>query len=102
MQAYILAFFAVDVNGDALRQTQGLAIGGFDVLQIGSEDVVGFSGGQSLGEFSVVIGLDLPFRLLIFGTADQHGNAVDRAVVWPPHGSDDHGIGFLFFFLSGQ
>ena len=39
MQAYILAFFAVDVNGDVLRQTQGLAVGGFDVLQIGSEDV---------------------------------------------------------------
>ena len=38
MQAYILAFFAVDVNGDALRQTQGLAIGGFDVLQIGSRN----------------------------------------------------------------
>ena len=70
MQAYILAFFAVDVNGDFLRQTQGLAVGGFDVLQIGTEDVVGFSGGKALGEFSVMIGIDLPFRLFIFGAAD--------------------------------
>ena len=71
MQASVLAFFAVDVNGDFLGQMQGLAIVGFDMLQIGGEDVVGFSGRKALGEFAAMIGIDLPFGLFVFGAADS-------------------------------
>jgi hypothetical protein len=103
MHAGVLAFFVVDVNGDVLGVSGG-PVGEFDAFEVGGEDVVGFSGRNALGEFTVVVGEDLPadFVGLVGGAADFDSHAVDGTIIRPPHGAGNQSIGlFILVLRSG-
>jgi hypothetical protein len=102
MKANVLALVVVDMDGDFLDEVEGFAVGGFEILQIGPENVVGVAGWQALLEFAVVVGIDFPSRLvrLIFATPDLYGDSIYRSVIGTPHRPHDHGVGFPFGFLS--
>ena len=100
VQACVFPFVVVNVHGDILKQVEGPAVGGFEVLYIGGEDVVGFTGRNALGKFPVMIGIDFPFGLLIVGAANLDGNTVNRMIVGTPDGSGDQGVGLVVRPLS--
>jgi hypothetical protein len=102
MKADILALVVVDMDGDLLNQVEGLAVGGFEILQIGPENVVGLAGWQALFEFAVVVGVDLPSRLvrLVFATTDLYCDSIHRSIIGSPHCPYDHGVRFPIGFLS--
>lgn len=83
MQSSVFAFVVVDVDSDFFDQVNRLALGGFDAFEVGGEDVVGFADGNALGEFSHVVGIDLPLGFLIFGAADFYSDAIDGMIVRP-------------------
>jgi len=64
VQAGILAFFVIDVDGDFLGEMQGLAVGGLEAFQVGPEDVVGLACGNALGKLAMMVGVDLPADFL--------------------------------------
>ena len=96
MHPSVLALFAVDVDSHILG-VGGSAVGKFDAFQVGRENVVGFSGGDALGEFAVVVGVDLPadFLGLVGGAADFDLHSVERAVIRTPDGSGNKRVGLL-------
>ena len=102
MKTNVLALVVVDMDGDLLHEMEGFAVGGFEVLQIGPENVVGVAGWQALLEFAVVVGIDFPSRLvrLVFATPDLHRNSIHRSVIGTPHRPHDDGVRFAFGFLS--
>ena len=102
MQSGVFAFVVVDVDGNFLDQVQGLAVGRLEVLQVRREDVVGFPGGNALGEFAHVVGIDFPLRFLVFRAADLYGDAVDRTIVGAPDGAGDQSVGLAFGFGSRE
>src|SRR5690349_11984768 len=102
MQAGIFAFVAVNVNDDILNEVQGLAVGGLEVFQIGGKDVVGFSGRNTQGEFTVMVGIEFPLGLLVFGAADFYEYAINRAIVGTPDRTGDQGVGLVVGPLSRE
>lgn len=102
MQTRILAFIAVHVNRDLLREMQWLAIRRLEALQIGPKDVVGVARGNALGKFAMMVGVDLPFRLLVLGPPNLHGNAVHRAVVRPPNRAEYQCVRFVWLAMLGS
>ena len=80
------------MDGNFLDQAERLAVGGFEVLQIGPEDVVGLPRGNALGKLAIVIGKELPSGFLILGTPDLYCDAVDRTVVRSPDCSENKGV----------
>jgi hypothetical protein len=100
----VLALVVVDVDCDFLDQVERLAIGGFEVLEVSPENVVGLAGRQALLELTMVVRIDFPSRFvrLVFATPDLYGDSIDRSVVGSPHGPYDHGVGFPSGFLSCQ
>src|SRR5580700_6471345 len=49
-----------------------------------------------------MIGNEFPAGLLVRNAADLHGDAIDRAIVGPPHGSENKGIGIGWFQFLGR
>jgi hypothetical protein len=82
----------------------GLAVGGFEGLQVSPKDVVGLAGREALFELTVVIGIDFPSRLigLVLATPDLYGDAIDWSVIGSPHSPNDQGVGLPAGFLSGE
>ena len=83
MQSGVFAFIVIHVDGNFFDQAERLAVGGLEAFEVGSEDVVGVTGGNALGKLSVVIGVNLPFGLFVLGAADFDKNAVDGTIVGP-------------------
>jgi hypothetical protein len=102
MKTNVLTLVVVDMDGDLLHEVEGFPVGGFEILQIGPENVVGFAGWQALLEFAVVVGIDFPSRLvgLVFATPDFYADSIHRSIIGTPNGPHDHGVGFPFGFLS--
>src|SRR5579872_2345429 len=101
MHSGIFALVVIDVNGD-VGGVERLSIGRFHVLEIGAEDVVGLSGWNPLGEFAVMIGINLPLRLLVFGAANFYGNAVNGSAVRSPDGAENQCIRLVFGLVGGK
>lgn len=104
MEANILTLVFVDVYRDFLNQVKGLAVGGFQVLQISGENVIGLTGRNALGKLAHVIGVDLPtdFLRLICAFADSHDNTVHGVIIGSPNGSGDQGVGLASGFLGSE
>src|SRR6266567_7703397 len=102
MQAGVFAFFPIDVNRDLLSQAQRLAVDSLEMLQIRREDVVRFARGDALRELSMMVGVDFPLRLLVFGAANPDGHPIYRAIIGPPDGSGDERVGLLFRLLGRE
>jgi hypothetical protein len=102
VKSHVLALVFIDVHGNFFDQAKLLAVGSLEALEICGQDVVGFSGGEALFEFPVVVGEHLPpnFAGLVFSAANFYGNAIHRAIVRAPYGSDDYGIRLAFGFLG--
>src|SRR5450631_120595 len=96
MQSSVFAFVVINVNSHFLDQPKRLAVGGLEAFEIGRENVVGFAGRHTLGEFAQVVGINLPLRLLVFGPADFHGDAINRMVVRTPDRAGDQRVGLAF------
>jgi hypothetical protein len=97
MQTGVFAFDVINVDSYFLGQVQGLAVGGFEVFEIGPEDIVGLAGRDALGKFSHVVGKDLPLGFLILGAPDLHFDAKYRVIVGTPDGPENEGIRFWRF-----
>ena len=95
VKAGIFPLIIVNMNGDILKQVERPPVGGLEVLQIGGQDVVGFPGGNAHGEFTVMVGIEFPLGLLVFGAADFYEYAVDWAVVRTPDRSRDQSVGLV-------
>lgn len=102
MEADVLALVVVDVDGNFLNQVDGLAISRFEAFQIGPENVIGFAGRYPLGEFTHVIGVDLPASFIgfVFSLPDLHSDSVHRTIIGSPNGSGDQGVRLPSGFLS--
>src|SRR5712691_420530 len=96
MQSSVFAFVVVDMDGNFLDQAQRLAASGFESFEIGPEDVVGFAGGNALGELAHVVGVDFPLRLFVLGAADFHRDTIDGAIVRTPDRPGDESVGLAF------
>ena len=96
MQSDVLALVVVDVDGDFLNQPKRLAIGRFEALQVGPENVVSLARRNALGELSHMIGVELPadFLRLIASLAYFHRDAVEGTVIGSPDSSGDQGVRF--------
>ncbi len=102
MNACILSLIVIDVNGHFLG-TERLAVGCLDALEIRREDVVRIPDGNTLGKLAIVVGVDFPLGLLIFGATDLDLHPVDGTVVGSPHCAKDESVilGFLGVKMSG-
>jgi hypothetical protein len=102
VEADVLAFVVVDVDGNLLDEVEGLAVDWLEVLEIGPENVVILTRGQALLKLAVVVGVDFPARFirLVFATADLHRDPIHWPVVGSPHGSDNHSVRLSSGFLS--
>src|SRR5271166_923790 len=81
---------------------QGLAIFSLHSLEVGPHYIVGLAGGDTLGEFAGVIGIDLPFGFLIGQAADLNPYAIDGVIVGIPDGAENEGIGIGRLQLLGS
>jgi hypothetical protein len=104
VQSGIFAFFVVDMDFDFLGQTELGAVGKFQVFGISGKNVVGFAGGNTLGEFTVMVRVLFPtdFLGLIGGAADFHPDAVDGTIVRAPDCTEDQSIGLPRLLWSGS
>jgi hypothetical protein len=102
VEADVLAFVVVDVDGNFLDEVERLAVGWLEVLEIGPKNVVGLTRRQALLKFPVVVGIDFPARLigLVFAAPDLDGDSIHWSVVRAPHGPDNHSVGLSSGFLS--
>ena len=100
MQPRVLALVAVDVHGDVLSVC-GRAVGKLDALEVGREDVVGFTSRDSLGELPVVVGVKFPADFLGFigGAANCHSDAIHGTTIRSPDGAEDESVGLAGFNL---
>src|ERR1017187_9454663 len=96
MQSSVFAFIVINVHRHFLNQSKRLAIGRLEAFEIDRENVVGFAGRDTLGEFAQVVGINVPLRLLVFGPADFHRDAINRMVVRTPDRAGDQSIGLAF------
>src|ERR1700733_7497572 len=92
VQANIHSLVILYVDRDLFRQMEGLAICGFYTLEIGSHQIVGLAGGNTLGEFAGMIRIDFPLGLLIRHAADPHRYAINGAIVGPPDRPENQSI----------
>jgi len=104
MQSGVFPLVAKDVNGDLFDQAQGLAIVRLEAFEIGPNNVFSVASGNALRELAHVVGIDLPsdFVGFIGGTANLHGDAVYRTIIWTPDGSGDEGVRLDFGFLGRE
>jgi hypothetical protein len=102
VQADVLAFVVVDVDGNFLDEVERLAVGWLETLEIGPENVVGLARRQALLKFAVVVGINFPARLigLVFAAPDLDGDSIYGSVVRAPHGPDNHSVWLSSGFLS--
>jgi hypothetical protein len=102
VESNVLALVVVDMDGDFLDEVDRLAVGRFEAFQIGPENVIGLAGGDTLGEFAHMVGVDLPagFVGLIFSLADFHRDAVHGAIIGAPDGSGYQSVRLPSGFLS--
>ena len=96
MQADILAFIINDVNFYLWRRA---AFGG---LYVGPYDIVRFTGRNPLGEFAVVVGVQLLFGFLFVSAPDLDRHAMNRAVIGAVDGAKDQRVGLLFKLALGR
>lgn len=92
MQTHIHALIIFYVDCDRLLEVQRPAISGFDAFKIGGDDVIGFAGGNALGEFTGVIGIEFPVRLFAWGAVNLDFDTVDGMIVGSPDGAENKGI----------
>src|SRR5215468_2681106 len=90
------------MHGNFLDEVEGFAVGGFEPLEIGPENVIGLARRQALFKLAVVIGIDFPARLigLVFAASDLYRDSIDGSVVGSPHRPNDHSVGLSSGFLS--
>ena len=102
MEAHILALVVIDVDGHFLNQVERFAIGRFEILEIGPENVIILAGRQALFKLAVVVGIDFPARLvgLVFAAPDFYVNSIHWSVVGTPHSSNDDSVRLSSGFLS--
>jgi len=102
VESDILTFVVVDVDRNFFDKAELPAVGGFESLEIGGEDVVVFLRWQLYFEFSTVVGNGLPANLagLIFPAADFDRNSLDWVIVRAPDRADDDGVGLTLGFLG--
>src|SRR5579863_561038 len=98
VQAGILALVVIDVDRHFLGQVEGFAVGGLEVFEVGPENVVGFTGRNALGEFTVMVGVEFPadFAGFVGGTANFNRHAVDGLIVRTPDRAEDDRVGLFF------
>jgi hypothetical protein len=104
MQAGIFALVVIDVDRDFLHEMQRLALWCFDALDVGRKDIVGFSGGNALGEFAMMVGVDFPTNFLLFvgRAADVYSHAINGMIVGAPDSSKDDRVGLVFLALRSR
>jgi len=90
MQADILAFIINDVNFYLWRRAA------FGCLYVGPYYIVRFTGWDPLGEFALVVGVQLPFGFLFVGAPDLDLHAISRTVIRTVDGAKDQRVGLLF------
>ena len=57
MQSRVFALFVKDVDFDFFGKAEWGAVVELHTFEIGGQDIVGFAGGNTLGEFAVVVGV---------------------------------------------
>ena len=104
MQSGVLALFVEDVDFHFFRQAELSAVGKLHAFEIGGEYVVGFPGGNALGEFAVMVGVLIPanFFRLVGGTPNSYVHTVDGKVVGTPDRTEDERVGLLLLRGGGQ
>jgi hypothetical protein len=102
VQADVLAFIVIDVDGNLLDEVEGFSIGRLEILEIGPENVVILARRQALFKLAAVIRIDFPSRLigLVFAAPDFDVNSIHRSVVRAPHGPDNYSVRLSSGFLS--
>src|SRR5258707_15233798 len=79
-----------------------LAVCGPHALQVARNYIVGLTGGNSLGEFTGVVGIDLPLGLLVRHAANIHFYTIDGTIIRSPDGPENEGVGIFWFELLGR
>ncbi len=95
MQTDIDALIIFNVDGNFLDQTQRFSIEGLELFEVGRDHVIGVAGRNALGKLSDVIGIKLPFGLLVASAANLDLHAIDGMIVRPPHGPENKSIGLV-------
>ena len=61
------------------------------------ENVVRLAGRNALSELAVVVGVEFPLGLLVFGASDFYFDAVDWMIVWTPDRAEDESVALVAF-----
>ena len=96
MQSSVFAFIVINVDGDVFDETQRPAVRRLQAFKVGGKDVVGFAGGNALGELAEVVGIDFPLGLLVLGAADFHHDPKNGMIVRTPDRAGDESIRLAF------
>src|ERR1700691_4573729 len=75
---------------------------GFKTLQVGPDHIVLLARRNVLSELSVVIRILFPAGFLLIVAPNLYLHSVNRVVIWPPHCSEDQGIGFFVLVFRGR
>jgi hypothetical protein len=92
MQPDVGTLFLFNMDGYLRTGLQVLAGRQFIVFQVRPDDVVGFSGGHTLGKFAPMVGKQLPTSFLLPGAADLHFDAINGVAIGIVDGSEDECI----------
>src|SRR5919197_355669 len=87
MQPDVHALIILDVDFD-------LSFGGVVTFGIGPNDIVGGAGWDALGKFSLVVGIQLPLRVFLVGTANLYAHSIGRMIVGSINRAEDERIWF--------
>jgi hypothetical protein len=90
MHSGVYTLFILNFDPNLLARLQMSALRGLEASSIRPQYISFLACGNQLLELAEAIGMDLPTRPLVTGTANLYGHAIHRTVVGTPHRAEDY------------
>src|SRR5260370_17621642 len=90
MHSGVYTLLILNLDRNRLAGAQMSALRRLDASSIRPQYIRFLACGNQLLELAEVVGMDLPTRLFVAGTANLHGHTVYRPIVRPPDAAEDY------------
>ena len=102
MYADIFALVISNVNFYLFGKAQRFSLWAFIVFEVCPHHIISRADRHALGEFPLVVGIKLPVGLLLIGTANFDGHAIEGMGIRPPHRAIDESVWFFRLLVLGR